>query len=171
MRRVRRAIIRLAFSTVAAVTVATSATRGQDLGAGGSLGGYGTTSWYSTPGMSGGGPMIIPYAGMFGGFMPGRMGGGSLSFRARSSTSMESARRPFVLSPMSGMQGGSRGGRAMGSFGSSGTMGSGRGTGLGGMRRMPGARGTSVMPPSIGYPFRQPPSLVSPSSAGMGMSM
>jgi hypothetical protein len=50
-------------------------------------------------------------------------------------------------------------------------MGLGAGTGLGGMRRMPSSRGASVMPPSIGYPFRQPPSLVSPSTTGTGMSM
>jgi hypothetical protein len=41
----------------------------------------------------------------------------------------------------------------------------------GGMRRMPGAGGMGVMPPSIGYPFRQPPSLVGPPAPGMGMSM
>jgi hypothetical protein len=45
------------------------------------------------------------------------------------------------------------------------------GTGLGGMLRMPSPGGSSVMPPSIGYPFRQPPSLVSPSTTGTGMSM
>jgi hypothetical protein len=27
------------------------------------------------------------------------------------------------------------------------------------------------MPPNFGYPFRQPPSLLSPSSSGAGMSM
>jgi hypothetical protein len=53
----------------------------------------------------------------------------------------------------------------MRSFGSRG------GTGLGGMRPMPGPGGTSVMPPNIGYPFRQPPSVVSPSSSGSQMSM
>jgi hypothetical protein len=72
---------------------------------------------------------------------------------------------------MSGMTGGPAGARAMGSFGSGGGTGLGVGSGLGGMRRMPGVGGPRVMPPSIGYPFRQPPSLVSPSSAGMGMSM
>jgi hypothetical protein len=39
------------------------------------------------------------------------------------------------------------------------------------MRRMSGSRGMGVMPPSFGYPFRQPPSLLSPSAAGAGMSM
>ena len=73
---------------------------------------------------------------------------------------------------MSGMSGGGVDGRLMVPIGSGGTMGLGRGTGLGGMRCMSGGAGSSVMPPSIGYPFRQPPSLVSPSSGGMaGMSM
>jgi hypothetical protein len=44
--------------------------------------------------------------------------------------------------------------------------------GLGtGTQRMSGPGGMNVMPPSIGYPFRQPPSLVAPSTPGMGMSM
>jgi hypothetical protein len=41
----------------------------------------------------------------------------------------------------------------------------------GGMRRMPATTGMGVMPPSIGYPFRQPPSLLTPSATGTGMSM
>jgi hypothetical protein len=41
----------------------------------------------------------------------------------------------------------------------------------GGMQRMSGAGRSGVMPPSIGYPFRQPPSLLAPSTPGMGMSM
>jgi hypothetical protein len=130
--------------------------------------------------MGGSGPMIIPYGGMFEGFMPSRMGGGSpFSFRSRPTAAMESARTSFSLSPlsggmssMSGGLGGSRAGtRAMSPLGSRGTMRLGGGTGLGGMQRMPSVGGTSVMPPSIGYPFRQPPSLVSPSTPGTGMSM
>jgi hypothetical protein len=50
-------------------------------------------------------------------------------------------------------------------------MGLGGGTGFGGVKRMPVAGGTSVMPPLIGYPFRQPPSVVSPAVMGSGMSM
>jgi hypothetical protein len=124
--------------------------------------------------------MIIPYAGMFEGFMPSRMGGGStLSFRSRPTAAMGSSRTSFSLSPlsggmsaMSGGLGGTRAGaRVMSPLGSRGTMGLGGGTGLGGMQRMPSVGGTGVMPPSISYPFRQPPSLVSPSAPGMGMSM
>ena len=120
--------------------------------------------------------MIIPYGGAFAGFMPGRMGGGSaLSFRTRPGATMDTGRRTFSLSPlsggMSGMSGGDGDDRLMAPIGSGGTTGLGGGTGLGGMRRMSGGAGSSVMPPSIGYPFRQPPSLVSPSSGGMGMSM
>jgi hypothetical protein len=46
------------------------------------------------------------------------------------------------------------------------------GMGLGGGTRqvMPGAGGMSVMPPNFGYPFYQPPSLLTPSSSG-GISM
>jgi hypothetical protein len=66
------------------------------------------------------------------------------------------------------MSGGAADGPPMAPVGAVGTMGR---TGLGGMRRMPGGARSSVMPPSIGYPFRQPPSPVSPSSFGMGMSM
>jgi hypothetical protein len=47
--------------------------------------------------------------------------------------------------------------------------------GLGGggpMRRlMPAGTNTGVMPPNFGYPFYQPPSLLSPASAAAGMSM
>ena len=148
----------------------------QDYGGPGSLGGFGASSSGPMAGMGGGPPMIIPYGGAFAGFMPGRMGGGSaLSFRTRPGATMDTGRRTFSLSPlsggMSGMSGGGVDGRLMAPIGSGGTMGLGGGTGLGGMRRMSGGAGSSVMPPSIGYPFRQPPSLVSPSSGGMGMSM
>ena len=123
-----------------------------------------------------GGP-IIPYAGNFGGFMPYRMGGGSsLSFQSRGASAMESTRIPFSLSPMTGgmtsMSGGMGQGfgartRAFSSFGSQGGMGLG-----GGMRQvLPGAGGMSVMPPNFGYPFYQPPSLLTPSASIGGMSM
>jgi hypothetical protein len=126
-------------------------------------------------GMTGGGP-IIPYAGNFGGFMPYRMGGGSsLSFSSRGTSAIGSTRTSFSLSPMTGrmtsMPGGTgqsfgTGTRGFSFFGSQSGMGLG-----GGMRReMPGMGGMGVMPPSFGYPFYQPPSLLTPSSSG-GMSM
>ena len=137
-----------------------------------SLGGYGATTSNSMAGM--GGP-IIPYAGNFGGFMPYRMGGGSLSFSSRGTSSMGSARTSFTLTPMTGgmtsMSGAMGQGlgarpRTSSSFGSQGGIGLG-----GGMRQeMPGAGRMSVMPPSFAYPFYQPPSLLTPSSSG-GMSM
>ena len=150
--------------------------RGQVAGGAGSLGGFGGSD-RAMSGPGAGGPMVIPYGGTFEGFMPSRMGGGApLSFRSRQVAPMARGRSPFTLSPMSGgmsgMIGNAVGKRAMAPIGSGGTMGSGGSTGLlGGMRRMQGGGGRSVMPPSIGYPFRQPPSLVSPSSAGIGMSM
>jgi len=152
----------------------------QGPGSSGSLGGYGAVSSYANPGMGGGSPMIIPYSGTFEGFMPSRMGGGSaLSFRSRPDAAIGSSRTSFRLRPlsggmsaMSGGPGGFRGmGRAISPLGSRGRMVLGGGTGLGAMPRMRSAGGTSVMPPSIGYPFRQPPSLLAPSTSGTGMSM
>ena len=134
----------------------------------GSLGGYGAASSFAGPSMSNGGPMIVPYGGMFEGFMPGRMGGGSsLSFRSRPTAVMGASRTSFSLAPM---------GRSMGTGSSSrdrmtSPFESRGGMGLGGMSRSPIPGGRSVMPPSIGYPFRQPPSLVSPSGTVAGMSM
>jgi hypothetical protein len=141
----------------------------QSLGTSRSLGGYGATGSGSMAGMASGSP-IVPYAGNFGGFMPYRMGGGSsLSFLSRGTSAMGSARTSFSLSPMTGemttMEGGVGRGfgaraRAVSSFGSQ------SGMGLGGRTQqvMPGAGGVSVMPPNFGYPFYQPPSLLSPSS-------
>ena len=133
------------------------------------LGGYGAAPVYSNPGMGGGsGPMIIPYGGMFEGFMPSRMGGGSsLGFRSRPSAAMGSARTSFSLSPLSGGMGQNRGARMAPSFGRPGGLRLGGGMG----QRPPGAGGMGVMPPSFGYPFRQPPSLVPATTPGAGMSM
>jgi hypothetical protein len=153
----------------------TPAARAQGL-ARGSLGGYGGEMSSLDSGMGMSGP-VIPYAGKFGGFMPYRMGGsgsGTLSFQSRGIGAMGSVRSSFSLSPMSGMS--SMGGgmsqgsgvRASSFFGSPGAMGS-----AGGVGRMPGGSGSSmgVMPPSFGYPFRQPPSLLAPTVTGTGMSM
>ena len=144
-------------------------------GGGRSLGGYGgeMTETGSGMGMSG---ASIPYAGKFGGFMPYRMGGtASLSFQSRGTAPSGMGRTSFSLSPMSGgmsaMSGGlgkglGAGSRISSAFGSSGAMGAGAG-----MQPMSGSRGPGVMPPNFGYPFRQPPSLLSPTSGGSGMSM
>lgn len=155
----------------------TSPAAAQGIGPGGSLGGYGGSISSSPADMGMSGP-IIPYAGKFGGFMPSRMGGGSLSFQARGTSAMGSGRTSFSLSPMSGgmpsMSGGTGGGaRTFSTFGRQGVMGTDGGTGLGGGmgRGMPGASRMGVMPPSFGYPFYQPPSLLAPSSSGSGMSM
>lgn len=163
-----RGILVLFAATGGVVAVAPSASA-QGTGPSGSLGGYGAASAYVSPGMGGSSAMIIPYGGMFEGFMPSRGGGGSpLSFRSRQTAAMGSARTSFSLSPSSGM-GQNRGGRPGMStpFGSPGGMGLGAGMG----RRTPGAGGMGVMPTSIGYPFRQPPSLVPSATPGAGMSM
>ena len=141
---------------------------------GGSLGGYGASSGSGGPGMGSGGAMVIPYGGRTEGFMPGRMGGGSpLSFRARPPAGMNAPSRSFSLSPMTGgMTSTARGPRPM-----SGGMGRGIGPGsflsgpMGSRRSSPAGVVPGVMPPSIGYPFRQPPSLLSPAAGGVGMSM
>ena len=176
-----RKTLACAFAVGGGLAVGTSSASAQGYGTPGSLGGYGATSSFASSGMGGNSPMIIPYSGMFEGFMPGRMGGGSeLAFRSRPTMTMGSNRTSFSLSPLSGgmssMSGGTARGigtgtRPMATFGSPGGMRLSGGTGLGGgMGRMSGAGRSSVMPPSIGYPFRQPPSLLSPSTS-IGMSM
>lgn len=133
----------------------------------GSLGGYGAASSYASAGMGGGGsgPMIIPYGGMFEGFMPSRMGGGnSLAYRPRPDATMGSARTSFSLSPLSSSMAQGRGPRMASPLGSSGGMRLGGGMG----QRSAGPGGMGVMPPSLGYPFRQPPSLVPASTPGAG---
>ena len=164
------------------LTLWSSSARAQEPGLGGILGGYGAMTGASGASMGGGfniveasgmgGNVIVPAAGGLGASMSPAMRGGGLFFRSRPSTAFYSARLSFGLDSMSGgmtrMVGG-MGGRRPFTLQPS-TLSGGMGLGSG-MRRMPAAGGMGVMPPSIGYPFRQPPSLVSPSSAGAGMSM
>ena len=116
-----------------------------------SLGGYGARSSPLVSGMGANRSMVIPYGGMYEGFMPSRMGGGgSLSFQARPAMPMGSSRPSFRLSAGSNSMGTRLGVRpAMGSR----------------------APGMGVMPRSLGYPFRQPPSLIPSSGPTPGMSM
>lgn len=154
-----------------ALAFCTSSASAQGVGGSATLGGYGASMRFGVGSM--GGP-IVPYAGKFGGFMPSRMGGGGgdLSFQRRPPSTMSPIRPSFSLSTMSeGMTATSGGmGRGPGSSGMSATPGLGGGMRLGGgtSPAMPGGMG--VMPPRIGYPFRQPPSLVGPAS-GSGMPM
>lgn len=153
-----------------AVAFGTSSAYAQGVGGSGTLGGYGASMSFG--GGSMGGP-VVPYAGRFGGFMPSRMGGGGdLSFQRRLSATMSPIRPSFSLSTMSDVTSATSGaaGRGMGSGGVPATPGLGSWMRLGGgmSPAMPGGMG--VMPPRIGYPFRQPPSLVGPAS-GAGMSM
>lgn len=158
MRPLRNAA--LAFAMAVAIGVPSARAQGPR----GSLGGYGQGMGVSGPGM-GGGP-VVPYAGRFGGFMPSRMGGGAgdLSFQSRASSSMTAVRPSFRLPSMSTGMASSPLGMGRSASPSSLLGGSGMGP------SMPGGVGASVMPPRIGYPFRQPPSLLSTSS-GMGSSM
>lgn len=158
------------FAALGFLSLPGSMSSAQGPGSPGSLGGYGAAPVYSNPGMGGGGSgsMVIPYGGMFEGFMPSRMGGGnSLAFRSRSSAAMGSARTSFSLSPLSGGMGQNRGARMSSAFGARGGMRLGGGMG----QRTTGPGGVGVMPPSFGYPFRQPPSLVPSATPGAGMSM
>jgi hypothetical protein len=159
------------------LAIGTPSALAQALDTRGSLGGYGGSMANTDSRMGGNGGPVIPYGGKTEGFMPYRLGGGStLSYQSRSSSSTESTRPTFSLSPMLGgtsslMSGGM--GQASGSrTGMSVTSGLRGGMGLGsGMGRpLPGAGGRGgVMPPSFAYPFRQPPSPFLPSGAGMSM--
>jgi hypothetical protein len=137
----------------------------------GSLGGYGATATGPMASMGSSSP-TIPYAGSFGGFMPYRMAAGSSSpvwFSARGSAVLESTRTPFRLSPMSSGMGVGLGPKSglFAPLGSQDTMRLG-----GGVMSQPMSGGIrSVMPPNFGYPFYQPPSLISPVSRNSGMSM
>jgi hypothetical protein len=118
---------------------------------------------------------MTPFAGRFAAATPSRMGGnGPISFSERPSAMMSRNRPSFTIGPMGGMAAPSGGmGREFGSrpfvlqpLGPVGGMGQG-----GGMLPSTGSRGMGVMPPSFVYPFRQPPSLVAPSTASAGTSM
>ena len=150
-----------------------STAQAQGTGSSGSLGGYGAIMSGASTSM---GNANIPYAGAFSGFMPFRMGGGgNLSFQTRGNSAMGSNRTSFSL--MSTMSGGKGAGFGSDSgFGSnSGSLSAGSGMGIGmGMSVGQGigrSRSPGVMPPSFGYPFRQPPSLLGSSSGAPGMSM
>jgi hypothetical protein len=134
------------------------------------LGGYGGLTSMAPDGMGASG-LVIPYGGGLSGFMPYRMvrGGTGLSFSARNSSTIGSDRSSFRLSSMSrGMS------MSSASFGESlfrrrsGSLFS-RAM-VGGMTGTMGTGSQGVMPPNFGYPFYQPPSLLAPSSALMGMS-
>ena len=182
MQTVSRALLASTIMIGGVMAVSSAPARAQDPGLGGILGGYGAMTGASGASMGGGfnivdpsgmgGNVIVPAAGGGGAAMSPSMRGGGLSFQPRSATTMYSARPSFVLDSMGGgmtRMGGGMGGRRPFALQPSSLTG---GMGLGGgMRRMPAAGGMGVMPPSIGYPFRQPPSLLIPSAAGAGMSM
>jgi hypothetical protein len=181
MRNVTRSILTGISSFALALALGGSSARGQGTGSSGSLGGYGAMAGGSGTLMSGGsnvagmgGSTVIPFGGRFGAGMPSGMGGGGgLSFQPRPSSTMSGTRTSFTIGPMGGGmsevmgQGSGRRPLVLPNLGSSGVSGLG-----GGMRRqIPTARGMGVMPPNFGYPFRQPPSLLTPSFSSAGMSM
>jgi len=182
MRIVSRGVLARTILTGCVLALGGSPASAQDPGLGGILGGYGAMAGASGSSMGGGfniveasgvgGNVMVPAAGGLGASMSPGMRGSGLFFQPRSSTGISSARLSFSLDSMgAGMtrMAGGMGGRRPFTLQPS-TLTGGMGLG-GGMRRMPAAGGMGVMPPSISYPFRQPPSLVSPSTFGAGMSM
>jgi hypothetical protein len=139
---------------------------------GGGLGGYGAmadgSATYGGGGASSGMGAVAPFGGRFGAAMPSSSmgGGGGLSFRPRSSATMSGTRTAFTIGPMDGGMGQGSGRRPfiLQDYGSAGRS----SLGAGMRQRMPATSGMGVMPPSIGYPFRQP---TSPSSGVAGTSM
>jgi hypothetical protein len=155
------------------LAIGTLPAQAQSVNASRSLGGYGATSTSPMAAMGATSPMI-PYAGSFSGFMPYRMASGAgsgLSFSTRGSSVIQSSRSSFSLAPMSGGMGSSTGARSgsLEPFRSQSAM----GVGAARMMNQPSGAGNtnSVVPPNFGYPFYQPPSLLSPAGAGAGMSM
>jgi hypothetical protein len=182
MRAAWRAFLAGVITIGASLALGSTSARAQEPGKGGILGGYGAMAGASGSSMGGGfnivqasgvgGNVMVPAAGGLGASMSPGMRGSGLFFRPRSSTAIDSARISFSLDSMGGgmaRMAGGMGGRRPFTL-PAGSLSGGMGLG-GGMRRLPAATGMGVMPPSIGYPFRQPPSLVSPSTPGAGMSM
>ena len=136
------------------------------------LGGYGAMTQTAPSSISTSG-LVIPYGGSMSGFMPARMGGGGmgLSFTSRNSPMIGAPRSSFRLSAISRDMSMSPGGFGQKPGGRAGMGASLSTNGLGaGMNRAMDSGSNSVMPPNFGYPFYQPPTLLGPTSAFMGMS-
>ena len=160
---------RCALLAMAMILLAAPGARAQSVG----LGGYGAASSMAGPSLGRSGAMVIPYGGMTEGFMPSRMGGGSsLSFRPRAMGTMGGPRSSSIFADFSG--GMSRSDRSARTSMPGPMSPRGLGPSAGRLIRsnpLGGGGGMGVMPPTIGYPFRQPPSLIGPSSGPAGMSM
>ncbi len=144
------------FVAITALVMMGVAMRSEACGQG--LGGYGGTM--SAPGV---GPMLIPYGGSSEGFLPDRVGmGAPLRFQSRPSPMISAGRKEFRISSSPGLSLGRS--RPMAGFDGGSAL-------LGGRGRPQSRAATGVMAPRIGYPFREPPSLVGPPLGGMGPSM
>ena len=182
MRASSRTVLVIAFiAGGGSVALSRTSARAQEPGLGVILGGYGAMAGGPGSSMGGGfnivdssgmgGSVIVPAGGGLGAAMSPSMKAGGLSFRSRPAATMATARPSIELGGAMGSMNrtaGGMGGRRPFTLQPSRLMG---GTSLGGMRRMSGAGRKGVMPPSIGYPVRQPPSLLTPSAAASGMSM
>lgn len=137
------------------------------------LGGYGSTASSMPGGMGTGGALVIPYGGMFQGFMPARMGGASrVAFKPRATDGLMAQRQPRPMNASLGM------GKSTGMSANDRTIktnarmlvpasyGPSLGTGAGAMGP---ARSMGVMPPNLGSPFRPPTPFAASSTSFMSM--
>lgn len=152
------------------LAIAPAVGRAQEAGLGVRLGGYGAM-WspyepsmggnYNIIGSFGMGNVIVPASGSPGAAASLGMSGDRLAFRGMSAAAMYASTPSFSSSSLS---------RRKLSFALEGSsLSAGMGSSAGG-KRMPVRSSMGVMPRSIGYPFRRPPSLIS-TPAGAGMSM
>lgn len=134
------------------------------------LGGYGAGSAsMGDSRMGASGSLVIPFAGMYRGFMPSRMAGGS-SIRL-SSRSVDAPSMPRKALSLGGSE--MTGGSAISSMGMKGDrvlLPSSFGPRLGPASMKAGGPSMGVTPPNLGSPFR-PPTILSAPAAGPGMSM
>jgi hypothetical protein len=177
MRSTRRVLVAGVLLAGGALTIGTTPGSAQSLASRSPLGGYGAASSAPMAAGASSSVAVIPFAGSYAAFMPYRTGGDNrLTFSVRGTSAMESTRTSFSLSSMTGAMSAMPGGVGLG-YGVSphvtSTFGSLRGMGLGaGMwQQTSRAERMSVMPPSFGYPFYQPPSALIPYSTSIGFGM
>ena len=133
-----------------------------------SLGGYGALAEGAGAAMAGGGGsgMVAPFGGRLGAAMPSSLGGGGAAFRPRPVAGMGGTRAAFTVDPLGGGMAAS--GSARRPFGLP-DLGPGGFSGRIGRGAMAPAGARSVLPPSLGSPFRPPTTL--PALGGAGASM
>ncbi|MEO6808154.1 MAG: hypothetical protein ABI353_03460 [Isosphaeraceae bacterium] len=157
MRLLRQAILSTGFVVGASLSFVGSSAHAQGTG----LGGYGAREG-GGPSAGAGGSSVAAFGGRFGAEIPSGGTSGGLSFRSRQPALMNSTRTTFSIGPMGGGTSSGLGRRRFVLEGLDASGGLGPGGGI--RRRTSAASPPRVMPPNFGSPFRQPPSLVAPSS-------